>query len=154
MAEETTLFLTRTFPVPRRKVFEAWTTPAVMARWFAAGPEMIPTVAEMDLRIGGTYRIGMKHRTKGVEHIATGVYREIIPDSRLSFTWSWEEKPDEHESLVSIEFVEQGDSTEMRFTHSRFANQKLRDDHRHGWDMCFAGLEKSLHAPDIARTQP
>ncbi len=144
MAEDTTLFLTRTFAAPRKRVFEAWTKPEVISRWFAAGPDMVPTVAEVDLRVGGKYRIGMKNTAKNVEHIATGVYREIVPDELVAFTWSWEENPGEPGSFVSVEFLERGNSTEMRFTHSRFASKKLRDDHNQGWIACFAELDKVL----------
>ena len=144
MAEDTTLFMKRTFAVPRNQVFEAWTNPDMIRQWFAAGPDMVPTIAEVDLRVGGKYRIGMKNKAKNVEHIATGIYREIIPNERVAFTWSWEGSQGEPESFVIVELIEQGEATEMRFTHSRFADKKARDGHNEGWIACFAELEKAL----------
>ena len=144
MAEDTTLFITQTFAVPRKRVFDAWTKPEVISQWFAAGPDMVPTIAEIDLRVGGKYRIGMKNKEKNVEHIATGVYREIVPNERVAFTWSWEGNSGEPESFVSVELIERGSSTEMRLTHSRFADKKTRDDHNQGWVACFGELEKVL----------
>ena len=142
MAEETTLYLKRTFAAPRKKVFEAWTKPEVISQWFAATAEHVPTTAEVDLRVGGKYRIGMKHVPKGIQHTAIGEYKEIIPNERLVFTWAWEERPDEPESLVTIEFRDAGNSTEMNFTHSRFVSKQRRDEHEGGWNGCFARMEK------------
>jgi uncharacterized protein YndB with AHSA1/START domain len=87
---ETSLFLKRTFAAPRAKVFEAWTKPEALLNWFAVTPDHVPSVAEVDLRVGGRYRIGMKHRPTGNEHIATGVYQEVVTNERLVFTWRWE----------------------------------------------------------------
>ena len=140
----TTLYLTRTFAAPRHKVFEAWTRPEVISQWFAASEEHVPSVAEVDLRVGGSYRIGMKHIAKGTEHIATGVYKEIVPDERLVFTWSWEENPNENETLITIEFRDANGSTEMHFRHERFATVKLRDDHQHGWAGCLERLARAM----------
>jgi len=142
MAEETTLFLKRIFAAPRTKVFEAWTKPEVIRQWFAASPDMEPTIAEIDLRIGGKYRIGMRNVTKNISHVAKGVYKEIVPNERISFTWSWEEDPDEPESLVTIEFRDAGTATEMNFMHSRFASKQRRDEHEGGWNGCFTRMDK------------
>ena len=142
MAEETTLFLRRTFAAPRKKVFEAWTNPDVIKQWFAAAPDMEPTAAEIDLRVGGAYRIGMRNIPKNIHHTARGVYKEIVPNECISFTSSWEESPDEPESLVTIEFRDAGNSTEMNFTHSRFVSKERRDAHEGGWNGCFARMEK------------
>ena len=142
MTEETTLYLKRTFAAPRQKVYEAWTKPEVIRQWFAAAPDMEGTTAEIDLRVGGTYRIGMRNIPKNIHHTARGVYKEIVPNERISFTWSWEERPDEPESLVTIEFRDAGNSTEMNLTHSRFVSKQRRDEHEGGWNGCFVRMEK------------
>jgi uncharacterized protein YndB with AHSA1/START domain len=142
MAEETTLYITRTFAAPRQKVFEAWTQPDVIRQWFAAAPDMEGTTAEIDLRVGGTYRIGMRNIPKNIHYTARGVYKEIVPNERITFTWSWEERPDEPESLVTIEFRDAPNSTEMRLTHSRFVSKERCDEHKQGWNGCFARMER------------
>ncbi len=55
----TTLRLTRTFAAPREKVFRAWTDPEELKKWF--GPVGYATpMAEVDLRVGGKYQLGMR----------------------------------------------------------------------------------------------
>jgi uncharacterized protein YndB with AHSA1/START domain len=143
---DTTLYMKRTFAVPRAKVFEAWTKPEVLRQWFAAGDEYIGSIAEVDLRVGGAFRIAMKHVTKGVEHTAYGTYREIVPNERLVFSFAWEEDPTKEETLITIEFRDAADGTEMNFKHDLFSTTKLRDEHGAGWALCFERMEKTLNA--------
>jgi uncharacterized protein YndB with AHSA1/START domain len=143
---DTTLFVKRTFAAPRVKVFEAWTKPEVLRQWFAAGDDYDGSFAEVDLRLGGSYRIAMKHRAKGIEHVAYGTYREIVPNERLVFSWSWEEDPTKEETLITIELRDAGEGTEMSFRHDLFSTTKLRDEHGHGWRLCLDRMAKTLNA--------
>jgi uncharacterized protein YndB with AHSA1/START domain len=111
-----------------------------MQKWLAPSDEfLIPTV-EVDLRIGGKYRIDMK-APDGKHFIATGSYREIQPPRKLVFTWSWEGE-DMQETLVTIEFHERGNETEVVLTHERFPNAEKRDRHQIGWAGCLARLAR------------
>ena len=56
---ETILQISRTFNAPRELVFQAWTQPESLSRWWAAGPRFTTPIAEVDLRVGGKYRLGM-----------------------------------------------------------------------------------------------
>jgi uncharacterized protein YndB with AHSA1/START domain len=47
-------------------------------------------------------------------------------------------------SLVTVEFVEDGDATNVEITHSGFASEEIRDLHAHGWEACLANLERLL----------
>jgi uncharacterized protein YndB with AHSA1/START domain len=93
----------RIFDAPRRLVFEAMTKPELVARWY--GPRGIDVAScEIDLRPGGAYRI--VHRTPdGNQYGFKGVYREIVPPSRLVYTWIFEPMPDK-ESVVTDVFEE------------------------------------------------
>jgi uncharacterized protein YndB with AHSA1/START domain len=142
---ETTLFMKHTFAATRAKMFEAWTKPEMLRHWFAAGDDYDGSHAEVDLRIGGKYRIAMKHRAKGIEHVAFGTYREIVPNERLVFSWSWEEDPTKEETLITLEFRDASEGTEMNLKHDLFSSIKLRDDHGHGWELCFDRMEKTLN---------
>ena len=87
-ADPTSLTIRRVLPASRTRVFEAWTDPAVLMRWW--GPEGMTTPhCEMDVRPGGTWRTTMRGATG--DHICRGVYREIAPPERLVLTWAWEE---------------------------------------------------------------
>jgi len=139
---ETTLIMKRTFAATRTKVFEAWTNPEMLKQWFTASNEYLSPLAEVDLRVGGRFRMAMKHIEKGNMHIATGIYREIKPPEKLVFTWEWEGEEENGQTLVTIEFRAIDTSTEMIFKQEFFPNKKTRDDHEKGWTGCFGNLAK------------
>jgi uncharacterized protein YndB with AHSA1/START domain len=68
--------------------------------------------------VGGRYRFVM-HGRNGETHRVGGVYREIVPNRKLVYTWAWESTPD-RESLVTVEFLPAGRGTELVLTHQRF----------------------------------
>jgi uncharacterized protein YndB with AHSA1/START domain len=141
---ETTLRLTRTFAAPREEVFRAWTDPAALKKWFAPGDDYATPNAEVDLRVGGRYRIQIQS-PQGKFHTVVGVYREVKPPEKLVFTWSWAEGGmDIGETVVTVEFRDQGESTELVLTHDRFPTTEARDDHRKGWTGCLDRLSKAL----------
>ena len=140
---ETTLNLRRTFKAPREKVFRAWTDPEELKKWW--GPEGYATPpAEVDLRVGGKYRLGMRKLPDGELFYHSGIYREVRPPEKLVYTWRWEAQPEHGETLVTVEFRELRDSTEVVLTHERFPTEKARDDHNRGWSGCLDRLAKLL----------
>jgi uncharacterized protein YndB with AHSA1/START domain len=123
------------------KVFAAWTDPAKIARWF--GPGQIEVVrAEAGARVGGRYRI-VARSPDGEEHDVSGVYREVVPDRKLVFTWAWRSTP-ERESLVTIELKSDGGGTLLTLTHEQFFDEGARDRHHAGWTGALDKLEKLL----------
>lgn len=129
-----TLRLRRTIPAPRERVFRAWTTPAELKRWSAPGPMTTP-LAEVDLQVGGSYRIHLR-APDGTEHRLRGTYREVDPPRRLVYTWHWEGATDgSHagETLVTVEFHERGRETEIVITHELFPSDDARRKHEEGW---------------------
>jgi uncharacterized protein YndB with AHSA1/START domain len=147
-AQDVVLQMNRRFEAPRERVFEAWTSPEVLKDWWRAGPDWSTPVAEVDLRPGGSYRLAMHDPESGQTHTLVGEYREVQPPERLVYTWTWESNPDEMKgsagSLVTVEFAEEGGSTEVSITHSGFATEEIRDLHVHGWDGVLANLERVL----------
>lgn len=140
---QTTLRLTRTFAAPREKVFRAWTEPEELKEWW--GPEGYATpTAEVDLRVGGRYRLGMMKLPNGDVFYLTGIYREVRPPEKLVYTWRWESQPELGETLVTIEFRDRGDATEVVLRHELFPNADARDDHSKGWSSCLDRLAKVL----------
>ena len=127
----------RIFKAPQRRVFEAWTRPDDLKQWAAPGPMSTP-LAQVDLRVGGAYRIHMRS-PDGSEHRVHGIYREVDPPRKLVYTWSWETDPDVQDSLVTVEFHDRGDSTEIVLRHEGFLTAAKRDRHSEGWAAC---LEK------------
>ncbi len=137
-----TLRLTRVIKASPDRVFQAWTQPEHLKRWSA--PEGYDVqIAEVDLRVGGAYRIRMKS-AEGTIHTAVGTYREVSPPSKLVYTWSWEESDDHEpvETLVTVEFRDRRGSTEVVLTHEGFGSAEESHDHASGWASCLNRLER------------
>jgi len=139
---ETTLQLKRTFAAKREKVFQAWTDPAALKQWFVPSEEVSTQTAEVDLRVGGKYRLVMKSST-GELYIAAGTYREVRFPEKLVFTWTFEGSA-LGETLVSLEFHDRGGSTELVLLHGFFPNKNERDKHTMGWSSCLDHLTNFL----------
>lgn len=123
------------------KVYAAWTDPQKIAQWF--GPDGIETLsAEADARIGGRFRIVMRD-ADGEKHDVSGVYREIVPDEKLVFTWAWRSTP-ERESLVTVLIKPEGSATLLTLLHEQFFDETARDRHAQGWTGCLDKLERYL----------
>lgn len=140
--EDTRLALRRIFEAPVAAVYAAWTDPAQMKHWM--GPSDAFGLSEVtgEVRVGGRYRIVM-HGPDGETHRVGGVFREVVPNRRLVYTWAWESTP-ERESLVTVEFRASGSGTELLLTHDRFADRDARDRHQQGWDGCLDRLGRYL----------
>ena len=119
--EDLKLEIRRVNKAPRSRVFASWTTPELMQRWFAPSVMRIAS-ASTDLRVGGEYRIEMRGEGDAVV-VATGVYRKIVPDQLLSFTWGGTCEPG-RETLVTVEFRDLEQGTELILTHERFGSAK------------------------------
>lgn len=146
--QDLTLELSHRFEAPRAEVFEAWTNPEVLRRWWAAAPTWSTPLAEVDAREGGAYRLSMR-TDEGEVHTVGGEFTEVRPPERLAYTWSWEQGPDaamsgsEH-TLVVIDFIEDGEATLVRLTHSGFGNEEIRGMHVQGWEAVLANLEQAV----------
>jgi uncharacterized protein YndB with AHSA1/START domain len=86
------ILITREFNAPRHLVWKAWTTPELVRRWWHANRGEV-TVAEIDLRVGGTWRY-VSVTPDGLEVAFHGEYLEIVPDERLVSTEVYEGYPD------------------------------------------------------------
>jgi uncharacterized protein YndB with AHSA1/START domain len=142
----TRLVIRRTFAAPRARVYAAFTEPEHMRRW--AGPEgfTVPE-AHFDARVGGKYSMTMQ-QPDGERIVVYGVFREVNPPERLSYTWRWEEDTPEEEveTLVTVEFHERGDQTELVLTQEQFASEESRAGHEGGWNSALGKLAAYLAA--------
>jgi uncharacterized protein YndB with AHSA1/START domain len=139
------LEMRRTIRTSREKAFDAWTDPGQLRQWFAVAEGFTTPIAEVDLRVGGRYRLGMKAPGDNPLLIVGGVYQEILPPERLVFTWQWESAdPIEPQTLVTVEFYEGGDVTEIVLKHELFTDVPQRDRHGEGWAGCLDHLQRLL----------
>jgi len=138
-----TLEVRRTIRAPRQRVFDAWTKPEELKAWHAPGPLTV-SLAEIDLRPGGKYRIHMR-APDGNEHRVTGVYREVDPPKRVVYTWGWEGDHVVKDSVVTVEFHERNDATEVVLTHAGIFDDQERANHEKGWTAIMDKFE-SVHS--------
>jgi len=135
------LTIKRRFNAPPEKVFAAWIDPDKVKRWMGPG-EVKALSVESDPRTGGRYRWLMQ-APSGEQHDVSGVYREVIPNRRLVFTWAWKSTP-ERESLVTVTFKADGAGTLLTLTHEQFFDEAARDSHKGGWEGALLKLETFL----------
>ena len=116
--DATELVLRHTYDAPLERVYSAWTDPEQLKRWLRPTDEIEAVLAEVDLRIGGVYRLGYQVPGVAGEHVVAGTYREIVANEKLVFTWQWESHPDfqGEETLVTVEFDEVDGQTEVTLT--------------------------------------
>ncbi|MGE3831442.1 MAG: SRPBCC domain-containing protein [Parvibaculaceae bacterium] len=131
MLAKPSLTIRRRFNTAPAKVYAAWTEPAQIVRWFGPGRAEVRK-AEIDLREGGRFHIIFYSPEDGEDHDVSGVYREVVKDRTLCFTWAWKSTP-ERESLVTVTLKPDGDGTWLTLHHEQFFDQAARDAHHFGW---------------------
>jgi uncharacterized protein YndB with AHSA1/START domain len=134
------LRLERAFGAPAEDVFDAWTSPEVMRRWFHCGPDWDTPVAEVDLRVGGTVRIVMQ-RPDGRQAGARGVYTLIDRPHRLAMTWTFDDDPS-NEQLLELAFSESEGTTTVVLVNSEISTDDRQESQDVGWRGCFDQLER------------
>ena len=145
--DNTTLILKRMLKAPQELAFRAWTTAEHIQQWMRPEPGMVVPLVSMDLRVGGKYRIQTK-TSEGEFFTAVGEFHEVKVPERLVYTWDGEKDGSGTEfgdvegkaSLITVEFLNQGELTELVLTHSRFATVESRDNHAQGWDRIVESL--------------
>lgn len=125
-------------------LFRAWTTPSIMKEWFHTGPEWTTPAAEIDLRVGGQYRVAMQDAA-GKTYSYSGRYQEIREPHSLAFTWAPYGDP-AIETLVVLQFRPglAGSNTELEISHLGLLHEQMRDDHEAIWNICLDRLEETL----------
>jgi uncharacterized protein YndB with AHSA1/START domain len=115
------LVVSRTFNGPARHVFEAWTTPELFGRWWvpkSIGMSLLS--CDMDVRVGGRYRLEFAHGDSQLAFF--GTYKEVTPHSRLVWT---NEESDEG-SVTTVTFAEGGGKTVL-VVHERYPSKAALD---------------------------
>jgi len=135
------LRLERSFDAGVRDVFNAWTDPAVLKRWWSSGPQWTTPIADVDARPGGRYRLMMESES-GERHTVVGEYRTVEPPSLLVYTWAWELDAGGigPESTVTVAFEAEGDGTRVVIEHAGLPTDESRERHGVGWSGCLDQL--------------
>lgn len=137
------LHLDRTFEAPREQVFRSLTEPGPLAAWWGPRGFSTPEI-EVDLRVGGAYRVGMQPPDGAPFHLA-GEFLEIVRPERLAYTFHWEE-PDEDdvETVVRLRMDAVDGGTAVGLRHGEFLTEARLALHRNGWTESFDKLRAAL----------
>ena len=122
---DTQILITREFEAPKHLVYQAWTTPELIKRWWSGDRGEVTSV-EVDLRVGGTWRYVMK-ANGGFEVAFHGEYREIVPNELIVATEVWESMPDAH-AVDTHTFTEKDGRTTLTLL-VQHSSQEHRDGH-------------------------
>jgi uncharacterized protein YndB with AHSA1/START domain len=147
--ENLKLEIKRVIKASRPRVFDAWTRPETIRRWFTPGTFRM-VHAQIDARVDGVYRFEMDQVCEGNQpnaggSVVTGRYVRVEPYDLLAFTWKNSWAVDE-ESLVTIELRDVDGGTEMTLTQERFLTQYSRDRHATGWESVTTKLQEFFAA--------
>ena len=139
-AAERTLVIERVFDAPRELVFEVWTKPEHLSRWWGPNDFTLP-FCEIDFRPRGRYRFCMRS-PEGVDHWVYGEYREIVPPERIVMTWNREDATGKlwSSTVATLTFAKAGSKTAFRLEQSIFETVAYRDQHNGGWTQCLDRL--------------
>ena len=147
MSNQITLLVRRVIQADVQRVFDAWTRPELLVKWWGPRP-VTCREAEVDLQVGGAYRIGNLFPDGSVLFIV-GEFEVVEPPRRLVYTWRLDQRsgPEAEESRVTVRFESQGAATEVIVLHERIDSEKTRADHEHGWGGCLDNLARSFDTP-------
>lgn len=135
------LIVRKSFDAPIEKVFAAWTDPVKLRQWW--GPANVECIiAEIDLKIGGSYRIGNKFVDGSVVWIS-GEFLAIEPPRELKFSWNIEPAQSNTEQ-VTVRFNSVGTATEVVIFHEQISDVAVKKSHHQGWLGCLEGLADYL----------
>jgi len=123
---EREIVMTRAFRAPKQKVFEAYTTPALLQRWLGIWGDWTMPVSDVDLRVGGAYRWEWFKEKTGYRMGVSGVYKELSPPDRLVCTELFDDPWYPGESIVTVDFIEADGVTTLRMT-ILYATAEARD---------------------------
>ncbi|MDX6689775.1 MAG: hypothetical protein QOG15_1232 [Solirubrobacteraceae bacterium] len=149
------LRLEHSFRATPEEVFDAWTNPEVLQRWWATGPTQHSPGCEVDLRVGGRYLMQMQDDGGGKLYAVAGEYREVQRPHRLTYTWCWQGDGGLHPghvSLVTVEFVADGERTTVVLEHSELASEESRTGHSDGWRGALHSLQTRIFSDDTTTT--
>jgi uncharacterized protein YndB with AHSA1/START domain len=137
----TTLVLRRSFTASRQRVFHAWTEPKALESWLKPGGMTI-AVRLLNVQEGGSFRFELENGDSIV-----GTYLHIVPPEKLVFTWSGEAMQN-RETIVTLDFLDQGTVTEVVLTHEGLVSPALRALFEGGWPSLLDALGSILSSLD------
>lgn len=154
LSPDLVIHLRHRFEASRAKVFRAWTDPEILRRWWCP-PGWAPADIEIDLRVGGAYRIGMRKAGGHTPVYVRGRLLEVDCPERLVYTWRWQNAfEDMPETRVTVLFMDApSGGTDVVLTHENLPELPLCLRHWNGWKASWHRIDAALaEAPTMAGT--
>jgi uncharacterized protein YndB with AHSA1/START domain len=134
----------RTILAKRADVFRAWITPELLKQWLHAGEGWTTPIAEMDVRVGGRFRWGIRGPDGGTFY-EVGEFLDITPPERLVYTCRFEDdevdfQMPKDETIVRVDFIDVPGGTRVTLVSDGYSKANERDDHQNGWPGFLANL--------------
>jgi uncharacterized protein YndB with AHSA1/START domain len=147
--------LRRAFTTPAATIFEAFISAEALKEWWTPqGFEVVD--AQLDVRVGGRYRLAFRSLTDSHVVFVHGIYHEITPPAKLVFTHVFEERSTYppfmavgvvgHETLITVEFLPQGEGAEVLLTQEQLPNAAAEEMVGQGWRAILEQLARYLGA--------
>lgn len=142
-----TVKIEMSFNAPLEKLWDIWTEPQLILKWFGSDPDGKGINATMNVQPGGSYEISFQD-SNGTEHTCTGKYLVVEKPNHLSFTWEWKNEPGVI-STVTVSLSSMNNSTFMIFDHKDLGTASAHN-YLKGWKETFGKLEKLITDIDQA----
>jgi uncharacterized protein YndB with AHSA1/START domain len=136
-----TIRVRKLVPAPKERVFRAWTDPSEVKRWWNIGEGWKTSFVDMDLRVGGRFKVG-NQPAAGDVLLITGEFLVVQPPDKLVYTWRFE-APKPEDSVVTVEFRGLGDETEVFLTHEH-SSKEMGPSAVAGWNSALQSLASLL----------
>lgn len=137
MGTDSTLTVKRVIDADPETLWKALTDQQIMQKWFfAAGEEGWSATVENNPTVGGNYKIDMHSPKDTYSH--EGVYKEIVPEEKLVFSWNSQAVTD---TLVTITLKEVSGGTEVKLVHEFMPSKEMKENHTQGWTQILANLD-------------
>lgn len=131
-----------TLNAPAAHVYKVLTQAEHISKWYGPSDEFKITVHKWDCKVGGKYRVEF-NTPAGETHIVVGEFKELKPNAKVAYSWSWEGQPP-MDTLVTFAIKAAGDKTELAFSHVGFPAEEVRDHHNQGWTGSLERLSRAV----------
>jgi uncharacterized protein YndB with AHSA1/START domain len=131
----------RLFDADVKLMWRAWTDPNIIKRWFGSDPNGTVEEVELNLRVGGSYKITFKDSDQS-EHTCKGNFLAIVEHKLLKYSWEWESEPG-HISELTVSFYSLGEKTKIVLEHKNL-NPASRHAYAEGWNRGLNKIERTL----------
>ncbi len=143
---DTTLRLWHRFAATPERVFAAWTRPDALRLWWCPAG-WYPAQIEVDLRLGGRYRLSMNRESGAPSVTVHGRFLEIVPARKLVYTWLWDGAfPEMPETRVTVEFHAVAGGTELSLRQEALA-MPFCVQHLSGWTAALDRIARIVDEP-------